>query len=85
MKTPSVRSTAHLLVVALVSVLIFQAKEASSIGPTAQDPGVRGGPPGAGAAIDGLSASQVEYFAAGGDEFSLVDAVSDGLGPRQGT
>jgi CxxC motif-containing protein (DUF1111 family) len=82
MKTPCVRSTAHLLVVGLVSVLIFQAKAASSIDATAQDPGVRGGAPGAGAAISGLSGSQMEYFAAGSDEFSVQDAVSDGLGPR---
>jgi CxxC motif-containing protein (DUF1111 family) len=82
MTTPSVRSTAHLLAVAMVSVVIFQGIMASSIQTTAQDPGVRGGAPGAGSALNGLTASQAEYFAAGRDEFVVEDAVSDGLGPR---
>src|SRR6266536_2984874 len=48
----------------------------------AQDPGVRGGPAGAGGAISGLTPSQAEYFAASQDEFSQDDTVADGLGPR---
>src|SRR3989442_9740926 len=48
----------------------------------ASDPGVRGGDPGAGGEIAGLTARQLEFFTAGQDEFEDVDRVADGLGPR---
>ena len=48
----------------------------------AHDPGVRSGPPGAGSFIAGLTQNQRAYFSAGVAEFSQVDAVKDGLGPR---
>ena len=48
----------------------------------AKDPGLRGGDPGAGAAIDGLDGDQLEYFTRALDEFSEAEGVSDGLGPR---
>ena len=51
-------------------------------GGSAQDPGMRGSPAGAGGMIGGLSASQQEYFSASITEFNQVDAVTDGLGPR---
>jgi len=47
----------------------------------ASDPGVRGGAD-AGAAIGGLSASQLAFFNASQTTFAEVDAVPDGLGPR---
>ena len=43
---------------------------------------MRGGPAGAGDAIDGLSAGQSAYFTAGLATFDEVDGVPDGLGPR---
>jgi CxxC motif-containing protein (DUF1111 family) len=46
------------------------------------DPGVRGGGPGAGGQIAGLTANQAEYFRAGLDAFQEVDTIADGLGPR---
>src|SRR3989475_7584946 len=49
---------------------------------TASDPGVRGGPAGAGGAINGLTARQLEFFATGKDDFEEVEVVADGLGPR---
>src|ERR1700730_876220 len=51
---------------------------------TASDPGVRGGAPGAGGFIAGLTDRQQDFFAAGQAEFAprQPDGVADGLGPR---
>jgi CxxC motif-containing protein (DUF1111 family) len=46
------------------------------------DPGVRGGDPGAGGPIDGLSPTESAFFKAGQDEFADVEEVEDGIGPR---
>src|SRR5258706_11224517 len=47
------------------------------------DPGPRGGPPGAGAAIGGLTPGELDFFNNHGiTQFSQVEAVADGLGPR---
>jgi len=48
----------------------------------ATDPGVRGGAPGAGAQLAGLSATQAAFFAAGAVDYAEADNVGDGLGPR---
>jgi CxxC motif-containing protein (DUF1111 family) len=48
----------------------------------ARDPGVRGGPAGAGAPLDGLTASQQAFFDAGATEFQDTDGLAEGLGPR---
>jgi CxxC motif-containing protein (DUF1111 family) len=48
----------------------------------ADDPGVRGGAPGAGGRLPGLSANQGAFFAAGAVDFAEVENVGDGLGPR---
>jgi CxxC motif-containing protein (DUF1111 family) len=48
----------------------------------AQDPGVRGGAPGAGGALGGLSANQQAFFAQGLADFSEAEEVDEGLGPR---
>src|SRR6266545_2405627 len=48
----------------------------------AHDPGVRGGPAGAGGPIFGLTARQLEFFTAGQDEFEEAEVVADGLGSR---
>lgn len=48
----------------------------------AQDPGVRGGAPGAGGALAGLTTRQLEFFQDGQADFVEVEAVADGLGPR---
>jgi len=55
----------------------------------ARDPGVRGGPPGAGSPIAGLSSNQLAFFNAGLNNFEEVESVSGtipdtgtGLGPR---
>jgi CxxC motif-containing protein (DUF1111 family) len=49
-------------------------------GPT--DPGMRGGDPGAGGALQGLNDAERLYFDGAKDVFEEVDAVPNGLGPR---
>jgi CxxC motif-containing protein (DUF1111 family) len=46
------------------------------------DPGPRGGAPGAGGPIAGLTVKEGKFFSAGQTAFQEVDAVPDGLGPR---
>jgi hypothetical protein len=47
------------------------------------DPGLRGGAPGAGAAIGGLTPGELDFFNNHGiPQFSQVEGVADGLGPR---
>jgi len=55
----------------------------------ASDPGVRGGPPGAGTPLAGLTSNQLAFFSAGLNDFEEIDSVSGaitntgrGLGPR---
>jgi len=55
----------------------------------ASDPGVRGGPPGAGTPVAGLTTNQLAFFSAGLTNFEEIDSVTgtvnntgSGLGPR---
>ena len=48
----------------------------------ASDPGVRGGNPGAGGQLAGLSTNQAVFFASGGADFAAPEEVDEGLGPR---
>ena len=48
----------------------------------AKDPGVRGGTPGAGTPVSGLTANQLAFFSAGIESFEEQDTVTSGLGPR---
>jgi len=79
---------AKLILVVLAALVlgaaaILQAQTATTTTTfRASDPGVRGGDPGAGGEIAGLTARQLEFFTAGQDEFEDVDRVADGLGPR---
>ena len=68
---------AVIAVVILATTLVVQAQFFP-----ARDPGVRGGAAGAGGMIPGLTGNQQDYFAIGQDEFSEVDGVGEGLGPR---
>jgi CxxC motif-containing protein (DUF1111 family) len=47
-----------------------------------KDPGVRGGAPGAGGMLGGLTPMQQEVFTAGLTDFGEEDGVKSGLGPR---
>src|SRR5713226_3369860 len=55
---------------------------ATSTSVTARDPGVRGGPAGAGGPINGLTRRQSVFFTDGKTDFEEVETVADGLGPR---
>ncbi len=72
-----------LLILALAGFFLFRDEfplpdDSSS---TARDPGVRGGAAGAGAPIAGLSATELELFKAGKDDFEEEENAPDGLGP----
>ncbi len=71
---------------AVAAVLLLGGSEAISQAITdtfrARDPGVRGGPPGAGEAIAGLSGSEQTFFEIGLEDFIEAEGVGDGLGPR---
>jgi CxxC motif-containing protein (DUF1111 family) len=69
-----------LLVCAVVGVAApLQAQVATAV---VQDPGVRGGAPGAGGALPGLTAQEQSFFTASQGTFQEVDDVPGGLGPR---
>jgi len=66
----------------LNAFLLAASGIAFSQGPT-KDPGVRGGPPGAGASLNGFSTEFTQLFQAGAAKFAKTDTVGgDGLGPR---
>ena len=74
---------------AVIFMLVGGLQGAPGANDTAHDPGVRGGPPGAGGPIAGLTAAQMTYFTAGQESFNEVDSVNGritgtglGLGPR---
>src|SRR5216117_1651960 len=71
------------LAAAVAALFSLQIEMASSqLSSTAQDPGVRGGPAGAGGPIAGLTARQSAFFTEGKTDFEEVEVVADGLGPR---
>jgi len=73
-----------ILVVAFFALSgVIQAQIQSSTSTfRARDPGVRGGPAGAGGAIPGLTADEGEMFTVGLEDFSEEEGVTDGVGPR---
>ena len=72
-----------LSILAMGGVLILQIDMSSqSLTARAHDPGVRGGDPGAGGPLAGLSAQQLEYFNAGKLDFEEAEEVDEGVGPR---
>ncbi len=80
----------------LIFALVLGVQGAPGAGDTgpltgsgAHDPGVRGGAPGAGTPIAGLSSSELSFFSAGLTNFEEIDSVlgtigntGNGLGPR---
>ena len=46
------------------------------------DPGPRGGSPGAGGPVAGLTTKEAKFFSDGQNSFAEVDTVASGLGPR---
>ena len=74
--------------IAAISVAFLVSATAQVMGPDApsfggvRDPGVRGGPPGAGKPLPGLTAGELAFFALGREDFEEAEGVGDGLGPR---
>jgi len=71
-------SAAALAVAATFSI----APVSSQLRDRVRDPGVRGGNPGAGGPIAGLSKTELAFFALGLEDFNEAEDVADGLGPR---
>ena len=65
----------------VLTITIFAGQDAAA---QAVDPGIRGGPPGAGQPFaTGLTTGQRAFFSDPGlTQFTQVEAVADGLGPR---
>src|SRR5438093_13126193 len=67
-------------VLTIVLLGVAQNLPAQFRGP--RDPGVRGGAPGAGGMLAGLTADEQEMLADGRADFNEAEEVGDGLGPR---
>jgi CxxC motif-containing protein (DUF1111 family) len=69
-----------LLATAIAGLFFFQI-DAATGDQLARDPGVRGGPAGAGGPLAGLTAKESQFFTASLAVFAEVEAAVDGLGP----
>jgi len=72
-------ASAGVVVIAALSLSVGACGQ-SKPGPV--DPGVRGGPAGAGGPLKGLTADETAFFQDGQTRFAEVDGVTKGLGPR---
>src|SRR6184192_2336987 len=83
-RNASFRVFAGVVVAALAMCISTASQGQAARGPV--DPGVRGGAPGAGTALEGLTADETAFFQQGLAKFLDIEAVtggqSDGLGPR---
>src|SRR5216117_213467 len=70
------------VLMATVAVVLLIAAGAPAQFFFARDPGVRGGPAGAGGMLDGLTPTQQAFFVASQEEFEESDTLDEGLGPR---
>ena len=79
------------LKVCLLAVVSFAVVSSPSTAlcqtkPSPTDPGVRGGPPGAGSPLNGLTADELAFFQDGQARFAEIEVVqggsNNGLGPR---
>jgi hypothetical protein len=70
-----------LLTLVVIGIVVGCVDTPVDPSPPARDPGVRGGAPGAGAPIAGLTKSELKFFEAGKDEFAEEESVAEGLGP----
>jgi CxxC motif-containing protein (DUF1111 family) len=75
------RFTVPVLTTAIATLFFLQVNTATGDDP-ARDPGVRGGPAGAGGPLDGLSGTEIEFFTHGREDFNEAEEVDEGLGPR---
>ncbi len=92
--SPTVRISGFALALLLLSLTVLAGGPSSQAVPpeakfVARDPGVRGGPAGAGGPLSGLNDAEQRFFGAGLDAFQEVESVQGtipdtgaGLGPR---
>src|SRR5262245_3319494 len=71
----------HVILICVTAIDVG-ACQRSQPAPEVHDPGVRGGPPGAGGPLTGLSPDEASFFQDGLAKFVDVESVPDGLGPR---
>ena len=76
------RASKQSALVAAAAVLLLGAAEIVPSTFRANDPGVRGGPAGAGRPLAGLNGNEQTFFVAGREDFEEAEGVGDGLGPR---
>lgn len=79
MVTRSTKLNQVLILAGLALFAMVIGLEAQQI---ASDPGVRGGPAGAGGPLPGLTVKEAKFFDSGKDDFLEVEDVAGGLGPR---
>jgi CxxC motif-containing protein (DUF1111 family) len=90
LRSAGARSIATAAIVMMAATALSQSARAQAAmnvdnfgrGARLVDPGVRGGAPGAGGPLPGLSDTQQQYFSAATAAFGQVQALPDGLGPR---
>ena len=70
------------IAIALVPLAMIGALQQVGAQFRASDPGVRGGADGAGGPLNGLTASQLEFFNTSRGEFEGAEDPDEGLGPR---
>ena len=70
------------VVLVVLVVMFFGVAESIQAQFRAKDPGVRGGPAGAGGALPGLTTAEREMFDVGLLDFNEAEEVDEGLGPR---
>src|SRR5262245_27444218 len=76
------RGSKQSALVVAAAVMLLGAAEIVPSTFRASDPGVRGGPAGAGQAIGGLNGNETSFFVAGRDDFGEAEGIGEGLGPR---
>jgi CxxC motif-containing protein (DUF1111 family) len=76
----TVKTAVMVALVPLAMVAALQVLRADTL--VASDPGVRGGPAGAGGQVADLSPSQEAFFAQSRIQFEEADGAGEGLGPR---
>jgi hypothetical protein len=68
----SFRGLMFVVLLSSVSVLVVRVSHASAV-----DPGPRGGPPGAGGPVSGLSSSESQLFMDGQETIQEIDSVKE--------
>ncbi|HEV8586161.1 MAG TPA: di-heme oxidoredictase family protein [Methylomirabilota bacterium] len=70
------------VILAVLVLVMFGVSQSIQAQLRARDPGLRGGPAGAGGPIAGLTTDEAEMFTVGLEDFSEEEAVDEGVGPR---